>query len=106
MSRCTVLIFFLCLDSLNSKNRNRDARRICHDWTARTAIKKTLLKRKITEFDVMSDGTLRATHAVNGMRLKTYKLEAKFGYFMIGRNPKADLEINTEIISRKHVIFK
>ena len=54
----------------------------------------------------MSDGTLRATHAVNGMRLKTYKLEAKFGYFMIGRNPKADLEINTEIISRKHVIFK
>ena len=56
----------------------------------------------------MSDGTLRVIHSEPGdteLRV-THKLEAKFGHFLIGRHRKADLEIDNNIISRKHVVIK
>ena len=54
----------------------------------------------------MSDGTLEAVRAANGMQLQTYQLEARKGQFLIGRNPvDVDLVVDHEIISRKHVKF-
>jgi len=53
----------------------------------------------------MSDGSLDAVAAANGMPLHNYKLDAKKGHFMIGRNPDVDLTIDHDIISRKHVKF-
>ena len=67
-----------------------------------------LLNCRIQKSVAMSDGTLRVIHSEPGdteLRV-THKLEAKFGHFLIGRHRKADLEIDNNIISRKHVVIK